>query len=126
MGADAAPLARLRRALDSHNLGQAETAARELPRLEPHDTLRLTLLLLRSGDSRYEPAAVRWVGRLLDEHPEVGLACAGDLAQGFADLGSPFSDVARSRIANAARRAGLDASAELLERDPDVVRPRAD
>ena len=103
-------------------MAEAEAAARELPRLDDHDALRLVLLLLRKGDGRYERAAIRWLGRVLAEHPGIGFASAGDLIEGFAGLGGPAPDVARSRIAGPLRRAGLPRAAELLERDPGVVR----
>jgi hypothetical protein len=89
MGADASPLARLRRALSAGSLAQAETAARELHHLDDEDALRLLLLLFRKGDGRYERGAVRWLGRVLATHPRIGFVGAGDLLSGLEGLSGP-------------------------------------
>lgn len=73
MRADASPHARFRRALDDGQLAPAETAARELSSPSIEETLRLVLLLLRKHDPRFEPAAVKWLGRVLADHPRIRL-----------------------------------------------------
>ena len=117
MGADASPLARLRRALSAGSLAQAETAARELHHLDDEDALRLLLLLFRKGDGRYERAAVRWVGRVLATYPRIGFVGAGDLLSGLEGLGGSAPQVARSRIASGLRQAGLKRAAERAAQD---------
>jgi hypothetical protein len=60
---DGNPYARFRRALETGNEALVTAAALELPRIALDDALRICLVL-RGGDStRYERAAVRWLGR---------------------------------------------------------------
>jgi hypothetical protein len=59
MGADASPLARLRRALDVGSLVQADAAARELQHLDDEDALRF---YKRWG---IVPSHIRCLGRTL-------------------------------------------------------------
>jgi hypothetical protein len=59
--------ATFRRAVERGNLPMALVTARELGRLTLDDALALTALLARLGDARFEPAAVRWLGRLAVE-----------------------------------------------------------
>jgi hypothetical protein len=58
--------ARLRRALASGSPTIAWAAAFEVPRIELDDALRLVLLLC-DDERRYDPAAVRFLARLLGE-----------------------------------------------------------
>ena len=67
VGAAGSTHATFRRALERGNLPMALVTARELGRLTLDDALGLTALLARLGDSRFEPAAVRWLGRLAVE-----------------------------------------------------------
>ena len=46
----------------------AEDAARELPKLPLEDALQLVHLYAERGSPKYEKAALRWLGRYLDEH----------------------------------------------------------
>jgi hypothetical protein len=117
MGADASPLARLRRAISVGSLAQAESAARELRHLDDEDALRLLLLLFRERDGRYERAAIRWLGRVLATHPGIGFIGAGDLLSGLEGLGGPAPQVARSRISSGLRQAGLKRAAERAAQD---------
>jgi hypothetical protein len=60
---EGSPYARFRRALETGNELLVLTTARELPQISLDDALRICLVL-RDGDrSRYERAAVRWLGR---------------------------------------------------------------
>lgn len=45
----------------------ALTTARELGQLTLEDALALTEMLARAGDDRFDTAAVRFLGRLVDE-----------------------------------------------------------
>src|SRR4051794_37866327 len=54
-------------AAERGNPPMAPVTARGLGRLTLDDALVLTALLARLGDARFEPAAVRWLGRLAAE-----------------------------------------------------------
>ncbi|MCD6016643.1 MAG: hypothetical protein K0R88_2727 [Solirubrobacterales bacterium] len=109
--------ARLRRALDAGQLREAERAARELDRVSLEDALRLVLLLLTAHDYRYEPAAVKWLGRILSEQPRLfGLRGVAEIATCLEALDGASANVARSQLAVLLRHAGLEDSARLLER----------
>ena len=60
--------ARFRRAIERRALWLAEDAARELPKLPLEDALQLVHLYAERGSPKYEKAALRWLGRYLDEH----------------------------------------------------------
>lgn len=120
MGGDASPLPRLRRALAAGSLVQAEAAARELGRIDIDDVVALVLLLRRERDARYERAAIRLVGRVLNEHPGIGFELAGTLLDGFAELHGSASDVARSRISLALGGAGLARASAYVARGEDL------
>ena len=60
--------ARFRRAIERRALWLAEDAARELPKLPLEDALQLVHLYAERGSPKYETAALRWLGRYLDEH----------------------------------------------------------
>jgi hypothetical protein len=60
---DGNPYARFKRALETGNSALVTAAALELPRIALDDALRICLVM-RSGDpTRYDRAAVRWLGR---------------------------------------------------------------
>jgi hypothetical protein len=59
---------RFRRAIERRALWLAEDAARELPNLPLEDALQLVHLYAERGSPKYEKAALRWLGRYLDEH----------------------------------------------------------
>jgi hypothetical protein len=66
---DGSPYARFRRALDIGNEALVLAAAHELPHIALDDALRICLVLRDSDRSRYERAAVRWLGRFaLEAH----------------------------------------------------------
>ena len=47
-----------------NNVQMAEDAARELGRMSLRDALSLVALYARMGSPKFEPAAVKWLGRL--------------------------------------------------------------
>ena len=51
----------------------AEDAARELGQLSLRDALSLVALYARMGSPKFEPAAVKWLGRLALEGRDVAL-----------------------------------------------------
>ena len=61
------PHAAFQRACERGNVLLALTTARELGRLSLEDALALTEVLARTGDARFDAAAVRFLGRLADE-----------------------------------------------------------
>ena len=59
--------ARFRRAIERRALRAAEDAARDLPNLPLEAALQLVHLYAERGSPKYERAAMRWLGRYLDE-----------------------------------------------------------
>jgi hypothetical protein len=90
---DGRPYARLRRALDVRSVLQAESAARELGRLGLLDALDYLTLLAAEAPERYDPAARKWLSRLLAESgaaltPDevvVAFGCLRGLAAGYGE-----------------------------------------
>jgi hypothetical protein len=91
MTAEGRPYARFRRALAVRSVLQAESAARELGRLGLLDALDYLTLLASDGPDRYDRAAQRWLGRLLEESTlppdEVAVAsgCLRGLSAGYGE-----------------------------------------
>ena len=72
MTAEANAHVRFRRAIERRALWRAEDAAREdaareLPNLSLENALQLVHLYTDRGSPKYERAALRWLGRYLDE-----------------------------------------------------------
>jgi hypothetical protein len=74
MTSDGNPYARFRRALDTGNEALVTAAALELPRIALDDALRICLVLRGGDPTRYERAAVRWLGRFALEGQRVTIA----------------------------------------------------
>jgi hypothetical protein len=64
---------RFERFLRQGNVEMAEQAARELGQLSLRDALSLVSLYARMGSPKFEPAAVKWVGRLALEGRAIDL-----------------------------------------------------
>ena len=58
---------RFRRAIERRALWMAEDAARELPDLSLEDACGLSILYADQGSPKFDRAALRWLGRYLDE-----------------------------------------------------------
>jgi hypothetical protein len=114
------PQARLRRALASGNPLLVRAAAAELRHVELDDALAICVVLLDSEPERYEPAAVRFLGRMLIERggltladAELAASCLAGLGQGHHSTRSALAlaklcdqaQLARSAHALRARRA---------------------
>jgi hypothetical protein len=110
------PHARLQPALNRGELDLACEAARECDQLDLEDSLRLSLLMKQEHDERFERTAVRWLGKLLSEHPEIGLDLTRQAIAGMRELAGTAPDVGRAELAIVLRRAGAVRAAELLER----------
>ena len=67
MTAEANAHVRFHRAIERRALWAAEDAARELPNLPLEDALQLVHLYAERGSPKFEKAAMRWLGRYLDE-----------------------------------------------------------
>jgi hypothetical protein len=74
VGAAGSPYAAFQRALKSGNVTLALAEARDMPKLNLADSLRLLVLIAEKRPELYERAAVRWAGRYLLERPGVTLA----------------------------------------------------
>jgi hypothetical protein len=110
------PATRLIRALDRDNLALACEAAKECQHVRLEDSLRLCLLMHREHDQRFEPAAVRWLGKLLAEHPGIGLDLARQALAGMSDLAGTAFDVGGGELAVVLRAVKEPRAAEVLER----------
>ncbi|MEK6251844.1 MAG: hypothetical protein AABM43_07850 [Actinomycetota bacterium] len=89
---------RFRKSLDRGNVNFALEAAAELETVSLADALELCVLLAAAGDSRYQAAARRWLGRLLEEK---GASLTEALIAGaaLAELGErPNSPLARDTL----------------------------
>jgi hypothetical protein len=103
--------ARFRRALGSGNPHLAMEAARGLRHVDLADALSLCLLL-RDGDPlRYEPAAVRWLARLLERASPIGLRDAAEVAELLVGVGA-HQRVAEIRLERWLRARGLETEAD--------------
>jgi hypothetical protein len=98
-------------------------AARECEHLDLEDSLQLCLLMQQEHDERFERAAVRWLGRLFVEHPEIGLDLAlqamrgtRDLAGGARDVGRPSSRSCSVRPVRSGPRSYSNGEAPLTHR----------
>lgn len=116
MNAAASPYALLTRALDRDLLLQAKAAAKECPRVDLTAALRLVLLMYHEHDPAAEAAATRWLGRLLDDNPGIGLQRAAEAAEALDGLAGVMPEVCRSRLAMVLRQVGRDDAAGALER----------
>jgi hypothetical protein len=67
------PYARFQRSLQTRNLSVVLAAAAELQSIQLDDALEILILMAAEKDPRFDRAAARWVGRLLNETP-IGLA----------------------------------------------------
>ena len=74
MTSDGNAYSRFRRALQSGNETLVVAAARELPQVALDDALRICLVLRGGDPTRYERAAVRWLGRFALEARGVTIA----------------------------------------------------
>jgi hypothetical protein len=89
---DGSPYARFQKALKTGNANLALAAARELPKINLSDSLRLCLLL--RGTDLFERAALRWHGRYCREVVAVDLDEAQAVLACLAALRGPRADVA--------------------------------
>ena len=88
MTAQGHPRAIFRRAIERGNLVIAEMAAREAGTLTLSEALDLLCLYAHEKDSKFERAAVKWLGRFVEECPpsllraQIALAALSELRGG--------------------------------------------
>jgi hypothetical protein len=92
MTSDGSPYGRFQKALKTGNVNLALAAARELPKINLSDSLRLCLLL--RGTNLFERAALRWHGRYCREVVAVDLDEAQAVLACLACLRGPRAEVA--------------------------------
>jgi hypothetical protein len=113
MTSDGSPIRRLRAALRAGDLLRVRGVAAELPYISLPDAL-LILELIETEDERgFEPAAVRWAGRLALEAPGLTLA---QLHLAIEALDGLPEDEAKATLRALARRARA--------RPAEVARPQ--
>jgi len=118
------PTTRLRRAIATGNPLLVRAAAAELPHVELDDALAICLVLLDSEPERYEPSAIRWLGRLLLERRCRSLLHAEAIAANLAALRHPRSSrLAALELGELCREAGLKRAGALLELRSEQRRP---
>lgn len=93
MGAAGSTHGAFARALERDNVQVALNLAKELGALSLDDALDLTAMLAHAGDSRFERAAVRWIGKVAEER-ELSLKLLAAAVQLVASL--PDVDAHRS------------------------------
>lgn len=119
MTSDGSPIIRLQHALRSGDLLRVRAVAAELPYIPLPDALAILELIEQHDESRFEPAAVRWAGRLALEVPGLTLAqlhLAIEALDGFPD------DDARETLRAFARRTRSRPAA--VARPPQASRRR--
>lgn len=98
MGDHGTPYARFERALRAGNLLNAEAAARDLHKVNLIDALKLVILYGEKRDRKFEPAARRWLVRLLEEK-RLSLDEAKVAAEWLALLAGDDADLAAGSLA---------------------------
>ena len=98
MTAHGQPRAIFNRAIERGNLLMAETTAREMGRVSLMEALKLTALIALKDPRRRSRAAVRWLERMLDDHPAPTIEEASLAAAALCALGGPGHDDAASSL----------------------------
>lgn len=81
-------------------------AAAECSRIGLDDALAILLLMAELEPERFEPAAVKWAGRLLTHRPQIGFDGAQVVLAELAELIGADRDIARRELAKALREGG--------------------
>jgi hypothetical protein len=121
MTSEGSPYTIFRRALERGSLVGVRSAVANLPAPPPlDDALVICRLLLEQEPERYERGAVRWLGRLLLEHPGVSLRHAELAAAYLAAWPDPARhDAASEALAELGRAVGLRRLGTRLARADD-------
>jgi hypothetical protein len=102
MNSDGSPITRLHHALQAGDLPRVRGVAAEVPYIPLPVALAILELIEAQDETRFEPAAVRWVGRLALEAPGLTLA---QLHLAIEALDGLPDDDARATLRELARRA---------------------
>src|SRR3954447_529412 len=86
MTSQGSPYSRFQRALRTNNLNLIRSAAAELPRIELKDALAICLAIRAADPERFEPAALRWLGRFATERRDATLADGRAAVRALQDL----------------------------------------
>ena len=101
---DGSPYARLQRAIQARNLAIIHATAAELGWVPLRDALGILLVIEAKDDERFEPAAVRWAGRLALEVPELDLAQLAGALESLHALPDEHAQRSLLALAERARR----------------------
>ena len=101
---DGSSYTRLQRAIRAQNLALIHATAAERPYVPLRDALAILLVIDAKDEERFEPAAVRWAGRLALETPDLELAELTGALQSLIAL--PDEHAQRSLLALAGRAIG--------------------
>jgi hypothetical protein len=112
--AQGSPLTRLRRALAGGDILAARTAAAELPHVGLDEAAALLVLIARENPERFQPAAVRFLGRACLERSFITLGDVQLLVACLAQL-ERADDESRASFAGALRRLRMERAARSLE-----------
>lgn len=91
-------------------------AATECPRIGLDDALAILLLIAELEPERFEPAAVKWAGRLFTHRPQIGIDGAQVVLSELGEMIGADRDVARRELGRALRDGGEPRLADALAR----------
>ena len=115
MTAQGHPRTRFKREIEGRWLFHAEIAARELGTLSLGEALELVVLYAEVERAKFERAAVRWLGRYLDEGKDVSLLKAHVALAALSELRSSKGKAAAST--NQPGKQGQTADRQSFQRD---------
>jgi len=115
MSSDGSAYARFQRALKTRNLQLIRSAAAELPRVGLEDAFRICLVFLQREQAYYDPAAVRWLGRLALEARGLSLAEAQIAAAALGGLPGRAREGSAQALGAVLEQLGLLRAAQALE-----------
>lgn len=104
MTSDGSAYTRLRRAIQARNLSIIHATASELGWVPLRDALGILVVIEAKDDERFEPAAVRWAGRLALETPDLALAELAGALDSLEALPDEHAQRALLALAERARR----------------------
>jgi hypothetical protein len=102
--AQGSPRARFKRAIEGGWVFHAEIAAREAGNLTLTEALQLVCLYAEADPTKYERAALRWLGRYVTEGKAVSLLKAQLALAALAELRAGEREAAAKLLTELARR----------------------